>query len=475
MHQVDRSHNQFAEDEEDSKYMMKAENLLQENRRKMLRRAANRRSAQLSRARKKANLEELRVENARLQRLVDVLDSQPELVFCMNVDGRISYVSERTETFMKINLSGDGSDACPTHINQILSKESVKSTLTSIRKLYKYSSQGQSCETLFAAKEVYFHDAFGYPLVGSLRCSTVIRRTTMQELQSSDEVPEDSNENGATFAKAIANSSKSIGNKKEDAPGNIDTDNGKYGNPDSGWNQKGLNFANFKLLTDCVCKLTGHEILDNATEVTSERGDFSNVETTVLNLPNLPNLSVNENRDISSNSQSGTDNVSDTTTRNGTSENGSNGSNQSGEEVEFVCIIRTSDNCFVPHNSPSGGIDGKKRSENNGLLLFSSQLSTASMVAHDLGLRSDMSREHGSPVSLVGSHGTTESAAESEENCESNESNSGLQPNYCQGDSSAGDSPSCKKQKIRSSFDCSEETCSEDSSQNKSGSVSDSR
>lgn len=73
MHQVDRSHNQFAEDEEDSKYMMKAENLLQENRRKMLRRAANRRSAQLSRARKKANLEELRVENARLQRLVDVL------------------------------------------------------------------------------------------------------------------------------------------------------------------------------------------------------------------------------------------------------------------------------------------------------------------------------------------------------------------------------------------------------------------
>jgi len=39
------------------------DSLLQVHRRKMLRRAANRRSAQLSRARKKAHMEDLKIEN----------------------------------------------------------------------------------------------------------------------------------------------------------------------------------------------------------------------------------------------------------------------------------------------------------------------------------------------------------------------------------------------------------------------------
>jgi hypothetical protein len=130
----------------------KSELLLQENRRKTLRRAANRRSAQLSRARKKSHLEEMKIENSRLQRLVDILDSQPELVFCLTADGRVSQITSRSETFMKINMSGDLSDEVPTHVNQILCKESVDSLLAAIDQLMTLSPQDQNdSNMLFSA------------------------------------------------------------------------------------------------------------------------------------------------------------------------------------------------------------------------------------------------------------------------------------------------------------------------------------
>jgi PAS domain-containing protein len=120
-------HSNYVEDVETVEGQQADSSAQVENKRKMLRRAANRRSAQLSRARKKANLEELKIENNRLQRLVDILDSQPELVFCINIEGSISYMSERTESFMRINLSGDLSDEVPTNINQILSLGNIQS------------------------------------------------------------------------------------------------------------------------------------------------------------------------------------------------------------------------------------------------------------------------------------------------------------------------------------------------------------
>ncbi len=112
------------------------ENILQVHRRKMLRRAANRKSAQLSRARKKAHLEELKIENIRLQRLVDILDSQPELVFVINGTGKITYISERTLNFIKISYNGmEDCDEDPTHVSQLLCEESVKELMDSIMKL----------------------------------------------------------------------------------------------------------------------------------------------------------------------------------------------------------------------------------------------------------------------------------------------------------------------------------------------------
>ena len=65
-------------------------------------------------------------------------------------------------------------------------------------------------------------------------------------------------------------------------------------------------------------------------------------------------------------------------------------------------MIRTSDNFFVPH----------AHENNSGLFLFSSQLSTASIVAHDVELQGTGKRRPNS----------------SEENSESNNS-SGVAPN----------------------------------------------
>lgn len=82
-----------------------------------------------------AHLEDLKAENSRLQRLVDVLDSQPELVFCVTGTGKVTYVSERTMNFIKVNFAGEDSDDDPTHISQILNKESVDEVLQTINKL----------------------------------------------------------------------------------------------------------------------------------------------------------------------------------------------------------------------------------------------------------------------------------------------------------------------------------------------------
>lgn len=81
-------------------------------------------------------MEDLKIENARLQKLVDILDSQPELVFSVNVDGHITYMSERTAYFIKSSCSADESvDEDPTHMNQILTPESLETFLEAVREV----------------------------------------------------------------------------------------------------------------------------------------------------------------------------------------------------------------------------------------------------------------------------------------------------------------------------------------------------
>ena len=67
-------------------------------------------------------MEDLKEDNVRLQNLVDMLDSQPDLVFCVNLEGQITYISERTKNYVKTDES---SEEDPSHMNQILTIESM--------------------------------------------------------------------------------------------------------------------------------------------------------------------------------------------------------------------------------------------------------------------------------------------------------------------------------------------------------------
>jgi len=90
---------------------------------------------------KQAHLEELKNENSRLQRILDVLDSQPEIVFCVTACGKITYISENSMHFVRLRTSGVECDEDPTHINQLLLSESVEDLLILIRQLHSLSAK----------------------------------------------------------------------------------------------------------------------------------------------------------------------------------------------------------------------------------------------------------------------------------------------------------------------------------------------
>mmetsp|Transcript_13133 Transcript_13133/g.15996 ORF Transcript_13133/g.15996 Transcript_13133/m.15996 type:complete len:511 (+) Transcript_13133:122-1654(+) len=68
---------------------------------KLLKRAANRRSAQLSRKRKKQFIECLRDENAELRRMELILRSIPDLVISFDSSGKIGFVSQSVNKFLE--------------------------------------------------------------------------------------------------------------------------------------------------------------------------------------------------------------------------------------------------------------------------------------------------------------------------------------------------------------------------------------
>lgn len=355
------------------------DSLLQVHRRKMLRRAANRRSAQLSRARKKAHLEELKIENSRLQRLVDVLDSQPELVFCITVAGKITYISERMINFIKINpTTPEDGDEDPTHISQILAKESVSDVLKLINKLARTSNRLESeANLLFAAKEVFFQDAFGHPVAGSLRCTRVQRRTTLQEMQSVEGVEQQTAAPPAKKPRTKSNasvSSNSRSQQQEQLHASLPINGADFSRDLESWN-----LSNFKLLTDCVSSLA-----------TSDGVGYSNGMNNGHNMPLVASNGKNSRAaiqmpgeveaalDVKRRAEGNSTSSDGATTGVNSNESESINTNWSNsnppdndKDEEFVCIIRTSEKCFASHRA------------DRGLLMFSSKLSTASMNAHD--------------------------------------------------------------------------------------------
>jgi PAS domain S-box-containing protein len=72
---------------------------------KAQKRAANRRSAQLSRKRKKQCVEELQEENDDLRRKEQILKSIPDLIVVFDSAGKVCFVSESVSAFLKITVN----------------------------------------------------------------------------------------------------------------------------------------------------------------------------------------------------------------------------------------------------------------------------------------------------------------------------------------------------------------------------------
>lgn len=98
-------------------------------------------------------MEELKNENAVLQKMVDILDSQPDLVFCVTSEGHITFVSERAKYFIKVE---EMSDDDPSHMNQFLTPESMDVFLDAVNQVkqsYLYSSStGQGASPVSAVR-----------------------------------------------------------------------------------------------------------------------------------------------------------------------------------------------------------------------------------------------------------------------------------------------------------------------------------
>jgi PAS domain S-box-containing protein len=75
------------------------------NGKKHVKRAANRRSAQLSRKRKKMFIEELKEENDELRRKEQILRSIPDLIVVFDSSGRLWFVSESVDRFLSLTVS----------------------------------------------------------------------------------------------------------------------------------------------------------------------------------------------------------------------------------------------------------------------------------------------------------------------------------------------------------------------------------
>ena len=78
-----------------------------QERKKRLKREANRRSAQLSRQRKKAFIEDLKAKNAEFQLAQNVLACHPDLIFAMDGGGRISFANRAAASALNFGASVD--------------------------------------------------------------------------------------------------------------------------------------------------------------------------------------------------------------------------------------------------------------------------------------------------------------------------------------------------------------------------------
>jgi PAS domain-containing protein len=211
------------------------DSLMQIHRRKMLRRAANRRSAQLSRARKKAHMEDLREENNRLQRMVDILDCQPDLVFTTDKNGYVNFVSERALQIMRTgpvkeegradyNSNNDGE---LWHVSKMFTPESsnVFQNIINDLKLDGHHVTKKNIQSFATSvlHNITFYTAEGDILEGQLKCSKLVK--TSNDLETY--IKEENIKNGIKESNTFSSENKTCSDD------NSTDSNGKTNSSDS--------------------------------------------------------------------------------------------------------------------------------------------------------------------------------------------------------------------------------------------------
>lgn len=178
--------------------------------------------------------------------------------------------------------------------------------------------------------------------MGYLRCSKVHRRTSLHDLQSTDSIEK--------VAAAGSHSSSAAGTSKETGPASkkLKKNNGSAGSstapsvsgdkqqkeePSSGWN-----LSNFKMLADYASAFTE--------DVKEEEGR----DTHPVNSNSTSSVAITESNKSGEVSPAKSD----------------------ADEEEYVCVIRTTDNCFIQYRSHSD------------LLLFSSVVPSSNGHLYDL-------------------------------------------------------------------------------------------
>ena len=164
-------------------------------------------------------MQELQNENARLHRLLDVFDSQPDYMFCCTRDGRVTFLSSRL--MLAIGAS------CPeevSHVSNLMKQESADALYDYINHLNKSYSQTLGMNSMGIdshqhrddlVKEVFLfdgdsssksaarngHDGPQY-IQGYMRASRIVRKepqlVDMETIYSADSCPRSSQPSEAT-------------------------------------------------------------------------------------------------------------------------------------------------------------------------------------------------------------------------------------------------------------------------------------
>ena len=115
--------------------------------------------------------------------MADILDSQAEFIFSFTPNGQVTHIPDRMQSL--IRSAADDPEEDITNVRQILTSESVDILMESLKEISTENNPSSSQSVTFV-KEVYYHDATGFPVAGFMRCSRLQRRRRCKSKSEED-------------------------------------------------------------------------------------------------------------------------------------------------------------------------------------------------------------------------------------------------------------------------------------------------